>query len=156
MKKKKKEPALGDLIRAGLRAGLLQPRPGQSSWDKALKPLEVRINVMKEAISKHYESGERPYFVMYDIEDNRIRRHIAKFLKKRGFIRVQKSVYLGWIYTDMHKELCSTLKEVNEFYENMDSIIILPAMEDILQKTLIIGKRVEFQLETKHTHTIIV
>lgn len=35
------------------------------------------------------------YVIMYDIVDNKSRRHVTEMLMDKGFIRVQKSVFIG-------------------------------------------------------------
>ena len=157
MAKKKIKLSLAELIRRCKNAGISEDihLKQQTSIDP-LGSLEERIKNIETMLRKDYHSGEKPYFLMYDIEDNKVRRQIAKYLKTKGFVRIQKSVYLAWLPTKIHNEVSQDLKEINSYYENADSIIIIPAMAEILQRTLLIGKEVEFQMDVANAHTIII
>lgn len=93
-------------------------------------------------------------FIMYDIENNRIRRYIAKYLKSQGYIRVQKSVFFGNISRVVHKAVCDSLKEVNEMYENGDSILCLPVSLDMLNSLKLIGNNVDLELTVENKNTL--
>jgi len=84
------------------------------------------------------------YFVMYDIEDNKIRNHIAKFLIKKGCMRVQKSIYLAKSSSAIYQNIADTLMEINAMYKNNDSIFLLPVPEDKLRVSP--GEYLTFQL----------
>lgn len=86
---------------------------------------------------------------MYDIENQKIRTHIAKYLIKKGCLRIQKSVYLAKSSPAIMKEISGTLKEINEIYQNEDSIFVLPVPEEKFNNITIIGKNVEFEIVTK-------
>lgn len=86
---------------------------------------------------------------MYDIENNKIRTHIAKYLIKKGCLRIQKSVYLAKSSPSIMKEISQTLKEINEIYENSDSIFVLPVPEEKFNNITVIGQNVEFDIVTK-------
>lgn len=88
------------------------------------------------------------YLVMYDIEDDRVRTMIAKYLLRKGCIRIQKSVYLADTPREVFEEIATTLKEVNQLYDNHDSIILLPLSIDELRSMKIIGKDVDLSLFT--------
>jgi CRISPR-associated endonuclease Cas2 len=85
------------------------------------------------------------YLVMYDIEDNRVRTHIAKYLLSKGCIRIQKSVYLARTHHKVFKEIKDTLKEVQEAYDNADSILLVPVQSSSLSSMKIIGKDVQIE-----------
>ena len=84
------------------------------------------------------------FFVMYDIENNKVRTHIAKYLIKKGCVRIQKSVYLAELKRDQYKEIHQTIKEVQEIYENDDSILFVPIQHNALSSMKIIGQKIEF------------
>ncbi|MFN4146877.1 MAG: CRISPR-associated endonuclease Cas2, partial [Runella sp.] len=71
-------------------------------------------------------------FIMYDIENHKIRRTVAKFLEKKGCLRVQKSVFFARLHRKMYLEIAEIIKELNQCYENQDSILMLPVGEDML------------------------
>ncbi len=88
------------------------------------------------------------YMIMYDIENNKIRTHIAKYLIKKGCLRIQKSIYLAKSSPTVMKEITATLKEINEIYENKDSIFVLPVPEEKFNNIKVIGKNVDFEIVT--------
>jgi CRISPR-associated endonuclease Cas2 len=88
------------------------------------------------------------YMIMYDIENNKIRTHIAKYLIKKGCLRIQKSIYLAKSSPTVMKEITATLKEINEIYENKDSIFVLPVPEEKFNNIKVIGKNIDFEIVT--------
>lgn len=102
------------------------------------------------------KKDEMLYFVMYDISDHKVRTQIAKYLIKKGCMRVQKSVYLAKSDVKIYKEISTVLKEVNEVYENEDSIMILPVSEDKLHAMRVIGKNIEYELVTREENVLII
>lgn len=86
---------------------------------------------------------------MYDIENNKIRTHIAKYLTKKGCLRIQKSVYLAKSSVSVMKDISKTLKEINEVYQNQDSIFVLPVPEEKFSNITVIGQNIEFEIVTK-------
>ena len=99
------------------------------------------------------KSEEMYCFIMYDIEDNKVRRLVAKYLEKKGCIRVQKSIFFAKLHRNMYKEVSQTLKDVQQAYKNSDSVLVLPVGEDMLGNLLVIGKSMEFELMTTVPHT---
>lgn len=95
------------------------------------------------------KSNTMLYMIMYDIENNKIRTHIAKYLIKKGCLRIQKSVYLAKSSPSVMKDIHLTLKEINEVYDNEDSIFVLPVPEEKFNNIKVIGKNVEFEIVTK-------
>lgn len=85
------------------------------------------------------------YLVMYDIEDNRVRTHIAKYLLSKGCIRIQKSVYLARSRQQIFQEISDTLKEVQQAYDNYDSILLVPVQSTSVSSMKIIGKDIQIQ-----------
>jgi len=157
MTRKKIKLSLAEQIRRCKNAGVAEDINLQKQIGiDPLESLDDRVKNIEKMLKKTYHSGEKPYFLMYDIEDNKIRRQVAKYLKQKGFVRIQKSVYLAWLPSKIHLEVSNDLKEINSFYENADSIIIIPAMTEILEKTLLIGKEVQFQMDVANSHTIII
>ncbi len=105
--------------------------------------------------NQHKKTDEMYCFILYDIENDKIRRLVAKYLEKQGCIRVQKSVFFARLTHKMHKEVIAILKQTNDCYENEDSIMVLPVGEDMLNKLTCIGKNFELDLMTAPKHTVI-
>ena len=93
-------------------------------------------------------------FIMYDIENNKIRNMMAKYLIQKGCIRVQKSIYFARFHRKLQKEVTATLRKMQACYENQDSILVLPVGEDMLNSLTCIGKSFEFKLITAPKHTL--
>lgn len=108
-----------------------------------LQPLDERMRQVLGIVKLERKSTEMVYFIMYDIEDNKIRRYVSKFLEKKGFLRVQRSVFLARSERHDYDTICQTLKEVNAIYESDDSIILIPISNDELRSLSLIGKNVD-------------
>lgn len=95
------------------------------------------------------------YFVMYDIENDKIRRLIAKYLEKKGLIRIQKSIFIADTEPKLFEEIRQTLKEIQEMYENNDSIILVPISADEVRSMKIIGKNIDIDLISGNSNVLI-
>ena len=106
------------------------------------------------ARSSRVKSNTMLYIIMYDIENNKIRTHIAKYLIKKGCLRIQKSVYLAKSSQAVMKDISQTLREINEVYKNEDSIFVLPVPEEKFNNIKVIGRNVEFEIVTRPKNVI--
>ena len=156
---KKKSPrisfteAIAKLKKAGLKTRV-SPPPKKSDLD-AIEDLGLRIEKLLNLVKNFEQKPERMiFFVMYDIENNKVRTQIAKYLIKKGCVRIQKSVYLADLKRDAYREIHQTIKEVQEIYENNDSIIFVPVQNSILEGMKIIGQKIEFDViqNNRNTH----
>lgn len=86
------------------------------------------------------------YLIMYDIENNKIRTHIAKYLIRKGCMRIQKSVYIYRTTQKDIKALKKILQEINTAYANQDSILILPVPQEKFRNMKMIGKNLTFEM----------
>lgn len=94
------------------------------------------------------------FFVMYDIESNKVRYQIAKYLLRTGCFRVQRSIFLADISTDKYNMIRHNLAEVQSLYDNHDSILIVPVSTDCLQAMKIIGKSIDIDIIMKSKNTL--
>ena len=94
------------------------------------------------------------FFVMYDIENNKVRYQIAKYLERKGCIRVQRSIFLADLNSDVFNEIKADLAEVQSLYDNHDSILIVPISSDYLQAMKIIGQSIDVDIITKTKNTL--
>lgn len=153
-----------DLIHRLKKAGLPERRPvikvyaEQPAAKEESLPLPERISALLDWLKlQTTQNDDRMlYFIMYDIEDNKIRTQIAKYLIAKGCLRVQKSIYLAKTQNQTYKEIADVLKEINELYDNHDSIFLLPVPEDKFRHMRVIGKNVEFDLVTKPVNVLII
>lgn len=95
-------------------------------------------------------------FICYDIENNKIRRMVAKLLEKEGCIRVQKSVFFARIHRKRHARLTHLLRQIQQLYENQDSIMVLPVGEDMLNSLQCIGQALDLQQLTAPKNTLFI
>lgn len=96
------------------------------------------------------------YFIMYDIEHNKIRNYIAKYLERKGCSRIQKSIFIANTDRKLYNEIHNTLKAVQEMYENNDSIFFVPASTDEIKAIKIIGKSIDFDFITGSKTTLFI
>jgi CRISPR-associated endonuclease Cas2 len=111
--------------------------------DDELLPLSARIEkILNIFQGQPLKSTTMNYLILYDIENNKVRRLVAKYLLKRGCVRVQKSVFL--VHSDHKKfeDIRQTLAEINDIYENEDSIILVPLNISDARSMKLIGKNV--------------
>jgi len=94
------------------------------------------------------------FFVMYDIESNKVRRYIVKYLEKKGCIRVQKSIFLADLLPTEYQEIRHDLTEVQAAYENDDSILIVPISTELLKSMKIIGQHIDVDIITHTKNTL--
>lgn len=137
-------------------AGIDNPLPaGRSPVDAVpLEDLHGRIKQVLQIASQHKKPEKMIFFVMYDIEDNKVRTQIARYLIKKGCTRVQKSIFMAELDRAVYTEIYKTLKEVQEIYRNQDSIFFVPVSSDEIRAMKIIGQSVDFDLITGNKNTL--
>lgn len=133
-------------------------RPLRKFADDDALPLTERVErLMKFLHTVTTKDAHDMYcFIMYDITDNKVRNAVAKYLLKMGCIRVQKSVYIARMKRNSFQAMLETLREVNELYENEDSIFFVPIGESHLYDMSMLGKNVDFSLVTKPGSTFFI
>lgn len=146
------------LREAVLKAGISNSFGTGSGAHRENIPLPERVERMLSLIKKPMQTikGEILCMAMYDIEDNKVRGLLAKYLLRVGFIRIQKSVYVGRLLRKNLRKLQADLAEVNELYENSDSIIILPLHGESLADGKIIGKEVNLSMLLTRPNVIVI
>ncbi len=107
-------------------------------------------------ITQNYKKNKTKmlFFVMYDIEDDKVRREIAKYLQDKGCVRVQKSIFFASTERKIYSEINKTIKDVNEFYQNNDSIFLVPVSTDQIRSMKIIGQNVDFDIIMGNRNTL--
>jgi len=141
------------------KAGLDHTKPANATenFRDGLLPLDQRIS---KILDLYHKASQKPYrmifFVMYDIEDDKVRRYVAKYLERKGCLRIQKSVFLAEAHRKTYKEIGETLKEVNEIYTNHDSIYLVPVSSDEIKAARMIGEGFDAGLFTDPPGTLII
>jgi CRISPR-associated protein Cas2 len=123
-----------------------------------LLPLSERLPLVDEILKnfKNRRTDDMYAFIMYDIENNKIRTQVAKYLIQNGCTRVQKSVFLANIKRKKFMEVYQTLKEINTMYDNHDSLFFVAVGEDILNNMKIVGQNIDFELITNTPNTMFI
>ncbi|MGF6907600.1 CRISPR-associated endonuclease Cas2 [Fusobacterium sp. PH5-44] len=77
------------------------------------------------------------YLISYDISNGENRNHFMKFLLSQGFLRIQKSVFLG----NIHKEfILEKIKGYKTFMKSAgDSVMIVPICISDIEKSKFLG-----------------
>lgn len=156
-RKKRELPSFGEIMRKLKRSGIEGSPPANRIWDDGSKVEELneRIGRILGIMSNVNGDPKRMvYFIMYDIENNKVRTLIAKYLLKKGCTRVQKSIFLADSERTRFDEIQKELREVQECYDNDDSILLVPVSTDLLQAMKIIGKNIDFELILKKRNTL--
>lgn len=127
---------------------------GKSSSDEELDSLDLRIKKLFNLIYKPSNRGNMMFFVMYDIRSNKVRTIISKYLINKGCYRIQKSIFIGNLNQNIYNQIRQDLSDVQSFYENKDSIMVLPISTDYLYAMKIIGQHVDLDLITGSKNTL--
>jgi CRISPR-associated protein Cas2 len=98
--------------------------------------------------------GKMLFFIMYDIESNKVRYNIVKYLERMGCYRIQKSIFLANLSMEKYERIKRDMVEVQSLYENHDSIIVCPVSSDILRSMKIIGQNINLDLITQSKNTL--
>jgi len=155
--KKKKEVGFVELMRKFYRSGLEGSPPPNSKVNNADHLLTLRERVDKMlgiVLHNQRPAGNMIFFVMYDIEDNKVRRYISQYLLKKGCTRVQRSIFLADLPGESYQQIKQDLTEVQAAYENVDSILIVPISTDLLSSMRIIGQTIDIELITNNKNTL--
>lgn len=120
-----------------------------------LPTLEERVDLILGIVNKKRTiDGNMLFFVMYDIESNKVRYNVVKYLERMGCFRIQKSIFLADLNIQKYETIKSDLAEVQSLYENHDSIIICPVSSDFLQSMKVIGKHINLDVITRSKNTL--
>jgi len=157
MAKKRKEWGFVEAMRKFQRAGVQGSPPpnGMANSYEDLPTLEERVDRVLGIVNKQNRPASNMiFFVMYDIEDNKVRSYVAKYLLKMGCSRVQRSIFLADLPAERYNTIRNDLAEVQAAYENMDSILIVPISTDLLTFMRIIGQTIDIELITNRKNTL--
>lgn len=158
VKKKVKTPltfpqVMRKLVKAGISDNKMINRLPNNYDD--IPDLPSRVREMIGLINRPQRPiGNMLFFVMYDIESNKVRYQIAKYLLRVGCLRIQRSIFLADLSTDKYDMIRRDLTEVQSLYENHDSILVVPISTDYLQAMKIIGKSIDLDIIMKSKNTL--
>ena len=127
----------------------------ESTVSESMENLQDRIKKILNIYNLHNNNpGKMIYFIMYDIEHDKVRTQIAKYLIKKGCTRVQKSIFLAQSDRAVFNEIHSTIKEVQEIYDNNDSVFFVPVSADQLRAMKIVGQSIDMDLILDNKNTL--
>lgn len=127
----------------------------KESDNKNIDSLSDRIHKLLNIIqSKPLKSVDMLTLIMYDIENNKVRALLAKYLTEKGCVRIQKSVYLLRSSRKIMQEIEQTVKEIQELYENDDSILLVPIPINTPESMKIIGKDIQIDTLVNKPNTL--
>lgn len=136
---KKLMRALQTLRKAGIQVNA--PINNQTAQVNQLDTLEQRVKKIVRIVNNSNRNAlSMIFFVMYDIENNKVRRYIAKYLERKGCIRIQKSVFIAEGERRLFDDIAATLLAVQQAYENHDSLFVVPVSTDQLKAMKIVGQ----------------
>ncbi len=155
---KRKNLSFVEKVQLVHRAGL----EGKGENTSSLKKPSKSFDSLRERIKKILEITHQPkinpgnmlYFVMYDIQNNKIRNLISKYLLKKGCQRVQKSIFFAESPRKVYNEIVADLKQVQETYENEDSIFLVPVSTNQLRAMKVLGQNIDFDIIIKNKNTL--
>lgn len=117
--------------------------------------VEWRVKRILGLVERQKKNKDRMlFFVMYDIESNKVRALVHKYLKRMGCTPIQRSIFLADTEIETYNQIKSDLADVQEAYENNDSIIVLPVSTDYLRMMKIIGQKIEVDVITHSRNTL--
>lgn len=122
----------------------------------SLPTLEERVKVLLGIVNKNRKPIENNmlFFVMYDIESDKVRYNVVKYLERMGCHRIQKSIFLADISMEKYEAIKRDLAEVQSLYENHDSIIVCPVSSDLIRSMKVIGKVINLDVITHTKNTL--
>jgi CRISPR-associated endonuclease Cas2 len=157
MTKKQKELSFYEKIQKIAHSGISgSPMPNRNICGVDEIPcIDDRIKFVLQIVNNNQRpAGNMLFFVMYDIESNKVRHQIVKYLLKKGCTRVQKSIFLSDLPNSIYDEIKRDLTLIQSFYENDDSIIVVPISSDYLNAMKIIGHNIDIDVITKKRNTL--
>ena len=120
-----------------------------------LPSLDERLECIFSIVKQQHRPADRMlFFVMYDIESNKVRRHVVKYLERQGCSRVQKSIFLADLAIQKYEQIKSDLAEVQACYDNQDSILVVPISTDYLKAMKVIGQTINVDVIIKSKNTL--
>lgn len=139
------------------RAGLDEALPPNRapSTEASLESLQARVQQIFNIVQRTQRPASNMiFFVMYDIESNKVRTLVSKYLLGKGCTRIQRSIFLADLSTEVFETIKTDLAEVQAAYDNNDSILIVPVPCGYLDAMKIIGQEINIDLITHTRNTL--
>ena len=146
-----------EILRKLSRAGVQNsPTINRRTGDLSnMKTLKERVDFLMGVVNKPTRTATNMlFFVMYDIESDKVRYHIAKYLERKGCTRIQRSIFLADLDKTVYDQIKNDLIEVQALYDNHDSIIVCPISTDQLRAMKVIGEDICIDIITRSCNTL--
>ena len=159
MPRKKQAPLSAEAEISKIKAALLlfgQTEHKKSrSADSYNESLDSRVRKLLGIVEQHKKiNGRMLFFVMYDIESDKVRSLIHKYLERMGCTPIQRSIFLADAPVETYERIKKDLAEVQESYDNDDSIMVITISTDYLRMMKIIGHHIEVDVITHTRNTL--
>lgn len=159
MPRKPKEPPSPEEILEKIRAAGIaatnvirsEPDPEDNELDSIDKRVERLMSITKQT---KRDPNNMLFFVMYDIESNKVRRLVAKYLIRQGCYRIQRSIFLADLNHEKCEKIKSDLVDVQAAYDNEDSILVVPISTDLIRAMKIIGCKIDVDVIMHNQNTL--
>ena len=139
---------------SGACAGTRGDKVTRLNAEEKLLSLDQRARMILGLLDENTKSSDMLFFVMYDIESNKVRHQVVKYLLRSGCQRIQKSIFLAKKEPSVFSKITSDLATIQAYYENDDSILVVPISTDYLSAMKIIGKTIDMDVITKDKSTL--
>lgn len=138
--------------------GILIEEEKQLMIPDELDQLEDRVQEFVRVIEELSKSdiAMTPFFVSYDISNNRVRTQIMNYLLQKGMTRLQRSVYFGQTNTRIFNQIKKTLQEINSVLDPQDSIFLLPVNREVCNRMNFIGMDMALEVTRPEQHTLFI
>lgn len=124
-------------------------------YEGDIESVEERVRRVLGLVNrKERKPSDMLFFVMYDIESNKVRRLVAKYLEQKGCTRVQRSIFLADLSPQTYHQIRDDLAEVQAAYDNHDSILVVPVSTEQLKAMKVIGQRIDIDIITHSYNTL--
>jgi CRISPR-associated endonuclease Cas2 len=156
MPRKKFKSFFEEILHLKLGSSGLSGKPFATIEEIAILPVSERVQriIKLNQKARSMKPGEIYFFVFYDIQNNKVRQRIAKYLIKNGCERIQKSVYLALLSKNQYNQMKATLAMIQKLYDNDDSIIFLPVGTEQIESMKLIGHNLDFSLYFEQKNTL--
>ena len=98
------------------------------------------------------KSNESLTWILYDISNDKSRRHVVKACKEAGLYRVQKSVFLGTVKHNRLDELSMRIED--QIDEETDSVYIFPMCAMDFRKVILQGQAFDQEMVTDDVRSL--
>lgn len=138
-----------------LSCGMLHNKRASAAASSDIAPLEERVKkILGIAERLKKDKGRMLFFVMYDIESDKVRTQVVRYLERSGCTRIQRSIFLADAEISVYEKIKDDLAYVQSVYDNKDSIIVLPVTTDYLRMMKIIGRNIDVDIITNARNTL--